>query len=152
MLQRNHRFRPLLSFRAAMPLQPFPLSPLFVRHTHAQTPTLQPLNPWLSHFITLRPPHLVKLPQSPHFATFSSFKRFYRCSINKYGRNYPELAAYFRVAGHIRGTQTPALLLDTTQGVIMVLCDLIVDLILAPTRVSKCLNGSASSYWRIMLV
>ena len=27
-------------------------------HTHAQTPTLQPQNPWLSHFLTLRPPHL----------------------------------------------------------------------------------------------
>ena len=57
-LQRNHRFRPLLSFWATMPLQSFPLSPLFVRHTHAQTPTLQPQNAWLSHFLTLWPPHL----------------------------------------------------------------------------------------------
>ena len=32
----------------------------------------------------------------------------------------------------------------------LVLCDLIVDLILAPG--SKCLNGSARPYWRIMLV
>ena len=28
-----------------------PLSLFFVRHTHAQTPTLQPQNPWLSHFL-----------------------------------------------------------------------------------------------------
>ena len=43
------------SFWATTPLQSFPLSPLFVRHTHAQTPTLQPQNPWLSHFLTLDP-------------------------------------------------------------------------------------------------
>ena len=33
----------------------FPLPPFLVRHMHAQTPTLQPQNPWLSHFLTLRP-------------------------------------------------------------------------------------------------
>ena len=42
-LQCNHRFCPLLSFWATAPLQSFPLSPLFIRHTHAQTPTLQPM-------------------------------------------------------------------------------------------------------------
>ena len=51
-------FHSLLSFWAATPLQSFPLSPLFVRHTHAQNPTLQPQNPWLSHFLTLWSPHL----------------------------------------------------------------------------------------------
>ena len=61
-MQRNHRFRSLLSFWAATPLQSFPLSPLFVRHTHAQNPTLQPQNPWLSHFLTLWPPHLEQSP------------------------------------------------------------------------------------------
>ena len=40
-LQRNHRFRSLLSFWAATPLQSFPLSLLFVRHRHAQNLTLQ---------------------------------------------------------------------------------------------------------------
>ena len=34
-LQRNHRFRSLLSFWATTPLRSFPLSPLFVRHTNA---------------------------------------------------------------------------------------------------------------------
>ena len=43
-------------------LQSFPLSPLFVRHTHAQNPTLQPQNPWLSHFLTLWPPRLEQSP------------------------------------------------------------------------------------------
>ena len=55
-------------------LQSFPLSPLFVRHTHAQNPSLQPQNPWLSHFLTLWPPHLENLPQDiSHSATLSSF-------------------------------------------------------------------------------
>ena len=38
-LQCNHRFRSLLSSWAATPLQSFPLSPLFIRHRHAQNPT-----------------------------------------------------------------------------------------------------------------
>ena len=41
--------------------------------THAQTPTLQPQNPWLSHFFTLWPPHLEQSPLR-HQATLSSFK------------------------------------------------------------------------------
>ena len=48
-------------------------------------------------------------------------ERIYRCSINKDGWNYTQFAAEFRVAGHIQGTQNQALLLDTNQGVIMVL-------------------------------
>ena len=64
-LQRNHRFCSLLSFWT-IPLQSFPLSPLFVRHTHAQTPVLQQQSPWLSHFFTLWPPHLEQsLPRRP---------------------------------------------------------------------------------------
>ena len=74
-LQRNHRFRSLLSFWAATPLQSFLLSPLFVRHTHAQNPTPQPQNPWLSHFLTLCPHILNNLPQDiRHSATLSSLK------------------------------------------------------------------------------
>ena len=62
-LQRNHRFRPLLSVWATAHLQSFPLSPLLVRHTHAQTATLQPQkHPQLSHFLTFRPPHLEQSP------------------------------------------------------------------------------------------
>ena len=38
------------SFCVATPLPSFPLCPLFVRHTHAQTRKLQPQNPCLSHF------------------------------------------------------------------------------------------------------
>ena len=57
-LQCNHRFRSLLSFWATTPWQSFPLSLLFVRHMHAPTPTPLPQNPWLSHFLTLWPPHL----------------------------------------------------------------------------------------------
>ena len=64
-LQRNHGFRSLVSFWAATPLQSLPLSPLFIRHTHAQTPTLQPQNPWLSHFLTLWPQHLEQSPPPP---------------------------------------------------------------------------------------
>ena len=41
---------PLSSFYTLWPLQSFPLSPLFIRHTHAQTPTLQLQNSWLAHF------------------------------------------------------------------------------------------------------
>ena len=45
-----------------LPLQFFRLSPLFVRQTHTETPTLQPQNPWISHFLTLWPPHLKQSP------------------------------------------------------------------------------------------
>ena len=48
-------------------------------------------------------------------------ERIYRCFINKDGRNYTEFAAEFRVAGLVQGTETPALLLDTTHGVILVM-------------------------------
>ena len=49
-LQHNHRFCPLLYFWATTPLQSFPLTLVFfVRHTPAQTPTLQLQTPWLSH-------------------------------------------------------------------------------------------------------
>ena len=34
------------------------LSALRQTHRHAQNPTLQRQNPWLSHFLTLWPPHL----------------------------------------------------------------------------------------------
>ena len=48
----------------------------FVRHTHAQTPTLQPQNPWLSHFLTLWPPYLEHSLRQDirHSDTLSSFK------------------------------------------------------------------------------
>ena len=72
-LQRNHRFRSLLSFWATAPLQSLPLSPLFVRHTHAQTPSLQPQNPWLSHFFTLCPPHLEQSPPRHQALCYSLF-------------------------------------------------------------------------------
>ena len=72
-LQRNHRFRSLLSFWAATPLQSFPLSPLFVRHMHAQNPMLQLQNPWLLHFLTLWPPHLEKSPPRRQALCFSLF-------------------------------------------------------------------------------
>ena len=55
-LQCNHRFRSLLSFWATTPLQSFPLSLLFVRHTHAQNSnasTAKPMAFALSH--TLAP-------------------------------------------------------------------------------------------------
>ena len=39
--QLNHWFRPLLPFWTTAAVQPFPLSPLFIWHTHTQTPTLQ---------------------------------------------------------------------------------------------------------------
>ena len=47
-------------------------SPLFVRHTHAQN-TLQPQNPWLSHFLTLWPPHLEQLPPRHQALCYSLF-------------------------------------------------------------------------------
>ena len=50
--------RPSLIFLCSTytaPLQFFPLSPLFVRHTHAEAPALQPQNPWLSLFLTHAP-------------------------------------------------------------------------------------------------
>ena len=58
------RFCSILSFWATIPLQSFMLSPLFVRHMHAQTPTLQPQNPCFLHFFTLWPPHLEQSPPS----------------------------------------------------------------------------------------
>ena len=72
-LQRNHRFHSLLSFWAATPLQSFPLSPLFVTHTHAQNPTLQLQNPWLSHFLILWPPHLEQSPPRHQALCYSLF-------------------------------------------------------------------------------
>ena len=73
-LQCNHRFCPLLPFWTTALL--FSLSPLFVRHTHALPPTLQPQHPWLLHFLTLWSPHWNNLPKDiRHFATLSSFKR-----------------------------------------------------------------------------
>ena len=54
----------VLSFWAATPLQSFPVSPLFVRHTHAQNPSLQLQNSWPLHFLTLWPPHLEQSPPS----------------------------------------------------------------------------------------
>ena len=64
-----------LSFWAATPLQSFPLSPLFVRHTRAQNPTLQPQNPWLLHFLTLWPPHLEQSPPRHQALCYSLFLR-----------------------------------------------------------------------------
>ena len=72
-LQRNHRCRSLLSFWAATPLQSFPLSPLFVRHTQAQNPTLQLQNPWLLHFLTIWPPHLEQSPPRHQALCYSLF-------------------------------------------------------------------------------
>ena len=56
-------------------LQSFPLSPLFITqsHTHAQNPMLQPLNPWLSHFLTLWPPHLEQSPPRHQALCYSLF-------------------------------------------------------------------------------
>ena len=47
-----------------------------LRQTHAcSNPTLQPQNPWLSHFLTLGPHIWNNLPQDiRHSATLSSFK------------------------------------------------------------------------------
>ena len=59
--------------RLCCPLQSFPLSPLFVRHTHAQNPTLQPQNPWISHFLTLWPPHLEQSPPRHQALCYSVF-------------------------------------------------------------------------------
>ena len=56
-----------------LPLQSFPLSPLFVRHRHAQPPKLQPQNPWLSHFFTLWPPHLQQSPPRHQALCYSLF-------------------------------------------------------------------------------
>ena len=72
-LQRNHRFHSLWSFWAATLLQSFLLSPLFVRHTHAQNPTLQPQNPWLSPFFTLWPPLLEQYPPRHQALCYSLF-------------------------------------------------------------------------------
>ena len=44
---------PPLIFLSYYTFTAFMLSPLFVRHTHAQTPTHQLQNPWLLHFLML---------------------------------------------------------------------------------------------------
>ena len=49
------------------------LSPFFGRHTHAQTPMLQPQNPWLWHFLTLWPPHLEQSPPRHQALSYSLF-------------------------------------------------------------------------------
>ena len=72
-LQHSHRFRSLLSFWAATPLWSFLLSPLFVRHTHAQNPTIQLQNPWLLHFLTLWPPHPEQSPPRHQAFCYSLF-------------------------------------------------------------------------------
>ena len=51
----------------------FPILPLFARHTHAQTPTLHPQNPWLSRFLTLRPSHLEQSPPRHQALCYSLF-------------------------------------------------------------------------------
>jgi len=45
-------------------LHSFPFSALFIRHMHAQTPMLQPLNPWFLHFLTFQSPYLDQSPLS----------------------------------------------------------------------------------------
>ena len=40
---------------------------------HAQTPALQPQNPWLSHFFTLWPPHLEQSPPRHQALCYSLF-------------------------------------------------------------------------------
>ena len=62
-------FRTHVSFWAH--LQSFPHSPFFVRQKHALTPALQPQNPWLSHFLTLRRSHLEQSPPR-HQALYNS--------------------------------------------------------------------------------
>ena len=57
-LQLNHWFRPLLPFWTTAAVQPFPHSPLFIRHTHTQTLMLQPQNSWLSLFLLFRSSYL----------------------------------------------------------------------------------------------
>ena len=52
----------------------FQLSLLFVRHTHAQTPTHQQRNSWLS-LLPLQSWHLEQPPLPRHFTTLSSFKK-----------------------------------------------------------------------------
>ena len=42
-------------------------------YMHAQTPTLQPQNTWLSHFLTLRPPHLEQSPPRHQALCYSLF-------------------------------------------------------------------------------
>ena len=54
-------------------LQSLPLFPLFLRHKHAQDATLQPQNPWLSHFLTLWPPHLEQSPPRHQALCYSLF-------------------------------------------------------------------------------
>ena len=61
------------SFWAATPLRSFLLSPLFVRHTHAQNTTIQLQNPWLLHFLTLWPPHPEQSPPRHQAFCYSLF-------------------------------------------------------------------------------
>ena len=55
----------LLSLRTAAALQPFPFFPIFIRHTYAQPPMLQPQIFWFSLIFLLWSSHLKKknLPQ-----------------------------------------------------------------------------------------
>ena len=55
-------WRNQIYFWTTTPLLSFPLAPFFIRHTRVQTRTLQPQNPWLSHFLTLRSSHLEQSP------------------------------------------------------------------------------------------
>ena len=73
--QLNHWFRALLPFWTTAAVQPFPLSPLFIRHTHTQTPTLQPQNSWLSLFSWFGPHIWNNLPQDVrHSESLPSFR------------------------------------------------------------------------------
>ena len=64
--------RPLV-FLSYYTFTAFMLSPLFIRHTHAQTPTHQLQNPWLLHFLTLQPLHLEKSPPRHQALGYSLF-------------------------------------------------------------------------------
>ena len=55
-----HLYSPSLSLRSSS-------------DTHAQNPTLQPQNPWLSHFLTLWPPHLEQSPPRHQALCYSLF-------------------------------------------------------------------------------
>ena len=74
-LQFNHWFGSLLSVWPTTAVQPFPLSPLFIRLTHTQTPTFHPKNSWLSFFLLLQFNHLEQpLPDVRDSTTLSAFK------------------------------------------------------------------------------
>ena len=45
---------PPLTFSSYCSITALSLSPLFIRHTHTQTPTLQPQNSWFSLFLLFR--------------------------------------------------------------------------------------------------